>query len=136
MPFVKSGAARGRILFGGGAANDASGAIRRQRRGGYQVFLLKSCPRCGGDVDATDTTDVRCVQCGHRPPVGALVGERLPGRGFLPLTGLELLCPRCDSDFIIALEKLRERDNIVYRCRMCGHIYSPRLTEADSALAS
>ena len=100
------------------------------------MFLLKSCPRCGGDVDATDTTDVRCVQCGHRPPVGALVGERLPGRGFLPLTGLELLCPRCDSDFIIALEKLRERDNTVYRCRTCGHIYSPCLAEADSALAS
>ena len=91
------------------------------------MLLLKRCPRCGGDVDTSDTTDVRCVQCGHRPPVGELVERRLPGLGFLPLTGLELLCPRCDSDFIIALEKLRERDNTVYRCRKCGHIYSPHL---------
>ena len=100
------------------------------------MFLFKDCPRCGGDLDATDTTDVRCVQCGHRPDVGGLVERRVSGHGFVPLTGLELLCPRCDSDFTIALEKLRERDNTCYRCRKCGHIYSPRLPDAGNALAS
>ena len=100
------------------------------------MFLFKRCPRCDGDVDVTDTTDVRCVQCGHRPPIDGLVEKRLPGRGFLALTGLELLCPRCDSDFTIALEKLRERDNTCYRCRTCGHIYSPRLPDTATPVAS
>ena len=31
--------------------------------------MYKQCPRCGGDVDASFSEDVRCVQCGDRPKV-------------------------------------------------------------------
>ena len=31
--------------------------------------MFKQCPRCGGDVDASFSEDVRCVQCGDRPQV-------------------------------------------------------------------
>ena len=34
-------------------------------------------------------------------------------------------CPRCDDDEPIALEKLRAHFNTCYRCRLCGHIFSP-----------
>ena len=34
-------------------------------------------------------------------------------------------CPRCDDADAIALEKLRAEFNTCYRCRVCGHIFSP-----------
>ena len=34
-------------------------------------------------------------------------------------------CPRCDDTDAIALEKLRAEFNTCYRCRVCGHIFSP-----------
>ena len=37
----------------------------------------------------------------------------------------EARCPRCDDVDAIALEKLRAEFNTCYRCRLCGHIFSP-----------
>ena len=34
-------------------------------------------------------------------------------------------CPRCDVRDSIALEKLRAHFNTCFRCRLCGHIFSP-----------
>ena len=34
-------------------------------------------------------------------------------------------CPRCDVRDSIALEKLRPHFNTCFRCRLCGHIFSP-----------
>ena len=34
-------------------------------------------------------------------------------------------CPRCDYRDSIALEKLRPHFNACFRCRLCGHIFSP-----------
>ena len=31
--------------------------------------MFKQCPRCGGDVDASYSEDVHCLQCGNRPEV-------------------------------------------------------------------
>ena len=31
--------------------------------------MFKQCPRCGGDVDASYSEDVHCLQCGDRPEV-------------------------------------------------------------------
>ena len=100
------------------------------------MILFKACPRCGGDVDATDKTDIFCVQCAHRPAVVSLQVGAQDGGGFVGVTGLEALCPRCDSDETIALEKLRARDNTCYRCRKCGHIFSPRTPAGAGSMAS
>ena len=35
-------------------------------------------------------------------------------------------CPRCEVRDSIALEKLRAHFNTCFRCRLCGHIFSPR----------
>ena len=41
-------------------------------------------------------------------------------------------CPRCDVRDSIALEKLRAHFNTCFRCRLCGHIFSPaELREAS-----
>ena len=34
-------------------------------------------------------------------------------------------CLRCDSDDTVQLEKARTEANTCYRCRGCGHIFSP-----------
>ena len=34
-------------------------------------------------------------------------------------------CLRCDSDDTVRLEKARTEANTGYRCRGCGHIFSP-----------
>ena len=112
------------------------------------MILFKACPRCGGDVDATYRDDAFCIQCSFRPQMGypGLVtvadsaGEPVPAPGSpAPSMGGQSgaggpadaagqagsLCPRCDRADLLALEKLRARDNTCYRCRPCGHIFSP-----------
>ena len=115
------------------------------------MFLLKACPRCSGDIDVTYPEDVYCVQCAHRPQVvypGPRIVERNPEaklfreagdcsahkkpgdkvlveNGILPLPSNTNSCPRCGAVDSIPLDRLREEDNICYRCRSCGHIFSP-----------
>ncbi|MDA0769301.1 MAG: hypothetical protein O2821_03660 [Chloroflexi bacterium] len=38
-------------------------------------------------------------------------------------------CPRCALEDVIPLEKLRPHYNTCYRCRLCGHIFSPGFTD-------
>ena len=45
-------------------------------------------------------------------------------------------CPRCDVRDSIALEKLRAHFNTCFRCRLCGHIFSPRGSPAGFREAS
>lgn len=45
-------------------------------------------------------------------------------------------CPRCDDDEPIALDKLRAEFNTCYRCRLCGHIFSPGSGAAELPEAS
>ena len=40
-------------------------------------------------------------------------------------------CPRCDVRDSIALEKLRAHFNTCFRCRLCGHIFSPGGSPAE-----
>ena len=126
------------------------------------MVIPKGCARCGGDIDAADEEDIRCVQCGHRPalPIAALRRQaRLAARGeslktidadaalgmdgridgathaaphdarenfgYDEDTASGESCPRCDETDSIALEKLRPHFNTCYRCRLCGHIFSP-----------
>ncbi len=102
------------------------------------MILFKACPRCGGDVDATHPDDVSCVQCAHRP-TAVLPGPRVAdNRNMVPtmhhqtvrpqVNSMDALvkCPRCGSEEIVKLEKVRHHDNTCYRCRMCGHIFSPQ----------
>ena len=35
-------------------------------------------------------------------------------------------CPRCSNDAPVRLEKTDPQSNTCYRCRTCGHIFSPR----------
>ena len=122
------------------------------------MILFKACPRCGGDVDATYRNDAFCIQCSHRPqladrgPVIAVgspdelaAGDRAhapsagrPGdRGRPPVADEadgpphESPCPRCGRADLLGLEKLRARDNTCYRCRPCGHIFSPAAVLRD-----
>ena len=118
------------------------------------MAILRGCARCGGDILTGDAKNVRCLQCGYRPevPVAALrrrgrwaAQSRVPR----PVDVEEILaafdavdeqsddaedgddgdagarCPRCDDDETIALEKLRTHFNTCFRCRLCGHIFSP-----------
>ena len=104
------------------------------------MILFKSCPRCGGDVDAAHHGDVYCVQCAYRRAVvfpGPRIVERESGerRGEAEA---KAVCPSCGSERAIRLDKLRPGDNTCYRCRSCGHIYSPGVADAhehqDAAL--
>ena len=128
---------------------------------GYdQVILFKACPRCGGDIDATYLEDARCFQCSHRPDVaypgprvvepkvsatvsepeshpedGAGAPNKKDGaqaQGSPTQRAATDPCPRCDSPEPIRLDKLRERDNTCFRCRLCGHIFSPSLEDVAS----
>ena len=118
------------------------------------MAILRGCARCGGDVLTADARNVRCLQCGHRPqlPVSELrqrargakgrrvdppvdleailaaldaEGEGADDAGDGGDACLEVRCPRCDDADAIALEKLRAHFNTCYRCRLCGHIFSP-----------
>ena len=97
------------------------------------MILFKACPRCGGDVDTTYGDDVHCVQCGNRPAV-VFPGPRiLPDSERLkaPLVGSDvdesggIVCPSCGTVSVVELQKLRPDDHTCYRCRRCGHIFSP-----------
>ena len=101
------------------------------------MILLKTCPRCGGDVDATYDDDVYCVQCAYRPAVAvpdrraveAALGVRLGAAASAtdsPATGPSVQCAKCSSKLVVALDKERRKDHTCYRCRACGHIFSPR----------
>jgi len=110
------------------------------------VILFKKCPRCGGDVDTTYQEDIYCVQCAHRLPVAELepslyiqsvngvrpvessnANRAIDGRLYPRVVGVTLgqRCPKCGSSEAVRLDKLRSRDNTCYRCRSCGHIFSP-----------
>ena len=117
------------------------------------MILFKACPRCGGDLDATYPDEVFCVQCAHRPEAAlpqrrvtlrqpAVTGAPPAVLGHGPSPGgrrarpAEVYptvpdqatadpCPRCGSSENIRLDRLRQRDNTCYRCRTCGHIFSP-----------
>jgi len=41
-------------------------------------------------------------------------------------------CPQCEERDSIALDKLRPHFNTCYRCRLCGHIFSPAEFKAAS----
>ena len=114
--------------------------IVKRLSGGDFLILFKGCPRCGGDVDASYKEDVFCIQCGFRPPV-AVTETGLPnvlekqvqaiavnaGRQSPPIG-----CPRCALEDVIPLEKLRPHYNVCYRCRSCGHIFSPGVANPQS----
>lgn len=110
------------------------------------VILFKECPRCGGDVDTTYRDDIYCVQCAYRPPATDMEPSlSLHGSGVSNDTDQSLVqrtdngrlcpmpvgvasnqqCPKCGSSEAIRLDKLRSRDNTCYRCKSCGHIFSP-----------
>ena len=117
----------------------------RKRTGAVIVF--KACPKCGGDVDTTYNEDIYCIQCAYRPDVvspAPRVVERRPEetpravRSHSPSTASDhesvarigqpdigAACPKCASDRLVRLDKHRPRDNTCYRCRPCGHIFSP-----------
>ena len=107
------------------------------------MILFKACPRCGGDVDATYSDNVYCVQCSHRPEVvypGPCIARKAENDTATPGTALFgyssnasqsvasediAKCRRCGTDEVVRLEKLRTEDNTCYRCRRCGHVFSP-----------
>ena len=113
------------------------------------MILFKACPRCGGDVDATYEDDPYCVQCSHRPgaallgafPAGGPISEgsmrmRVPdasaakdrvaqGQRAPEVDPEASSCPRCGGFEAVRLDRLRRQDNVCYRCRACGHIFSP-----------
>ena len=92
------------------------------------MILFKSCARCGGDVDATFESDVYCVQCGHRPAVPPLADGQPAEASRTPAW-----CPACRSDRTVRLDRLHEGDHTCYRCRICGHVFSPRERPQDAA---
>ena len=126
------------------------------------MVILRGCARCGGDIITSDAKNVRCLQCGHRPelPVTELARRNRRRRPApapaAPVSIDEIfaahrvsddsaedapdaqshdpgaLCPRCDQTDAIALEKLRPHFNTCYRCRLCGHIFSPAQFKAAS----
>ena len=112
------------------------------------MILFKACPRCGGDVDVTYTDNAYCVQCSHRPevsypgprivqnasdasestasPSAAGDSENGEATGVTPsIHETAISCPRCGSAQLVQLDRLREQENTCYRCRLCGHIFSP-----------
>ncbi len=93
-------------------------------------------------MDATYSEDVYCIQCAHRPADGealaAMASVQGSGgleMGFIPsplesAAGTPSMlaantCPRCKSKDLVQLDRLRRGDNVCYRCRPCGHIFSP-----------
>ena len=87
------------------------------------MILFKACPRCGGDVDTSQADDVRCIQCAHRPDDTSLAALMMP-HGQIK-GGPSCTCPRCESTALVMLDRLRDEDNYCYRCRPCGHVFSP-----------
>ncbi len=87
------------------------------------MILFKACPRCGGDVDTSQADDARCIQCAHRPDDNALAALVNPHGQLGSRPGCT--CPRCGSTALVMLDRLRAEDNYCYRCRPCGHVFSP-----------
>ena len=122
---------------------------RAQER--FTVIFLKACPRCDGDVDATYPEDVYCVQCAHRMPA-APTGSQFdraashgPPDSPRPTADVNTLdkvvgqervpCPRCRSTELVPLDKLRPDYNTCFRCRSCGHVFSPSSEDPSSFTA-
>ena len=40
------------------------------------MFILKGCPRCGGDLSRGLDDEVTCLQCGHALPAGSAPAAR------------------------------------------------------------
>ena len=125
------------------------------------MAILRGCARCGGDILTADAKNVRCLQCGYEPEASIAELRRQARRAWRvrapePVS-LELLfgvqgghpgatdddadiedadsgarCPRCEKTDSIALEKLRPHFNTCYRCRLCGHVFSPATFRAAS----
>jgi DNA-directed RNA polymerase subunit RPC12/RpoP len=107
------------------------------------MILFKACTRCGGDVSATYADDIFCIQCSYRltaselhdvrarVPNAGSIKDRRPSESAVAKVSLAVsrspssTCPRCGSTDLVRLERLRQRDNTCYRCRPCGHIFSP-----------
>ena len=92
------------------------------------MILFKACSRCGGDVDTSQDDDVRCFQCAHRPDPASLAALMQPGARVdnrAEASGPQCTCPRCESTALVILDRLRAGDNYCYRCRPCGHVFSP-----------
>ena len=52
------------------------------------------------------------------------------GVGSAPVD-FSVVCLRCGGDDTVRLEKARTEANTCYRCRGCGHIFSPVGTFGD-----
>ena len=111
------------------------------------MILFKTCPRCGGDVDTTYDDDVHCVQCAYRLAIAApdrrameaALGVRLGAVASAtdsPVTGPGLQCAKCSSQLLVELDKVRVEDHACYRCRACGHIFSPRDDDAGRQVSA
>ena len=87
------------------------------------MILFKACSRCGGDVDTSQADDVRCFQCAYRPDAADLAA--LTPTHTQVGNDAECTCPRCQSTALVILDRLRDEDNYCYRCRPCGHVFSP-----------
>ena len=92
--------------------------------------MFKQCPRCGGDVDASFSEDVHCIQCGERPEVvypGPVIVGTVGSReeAAANVSGPAGVCPRCGTGESLMLEKVRPDYNTCFRCRKCSHVYSP-----------
>lgn len=123
------------------------------------MVILRGCARCGGDILTGDAKNVRCLQCGHKPEVSLDEVRRQARRtrrmrtpepinvtllsgvqGGMPDAteddaGIEdtgARCPQCEETDSIALDKLKPHFNTCYRCRLCGHIFSPAEFRAAS----
>ena len=54
------------------------------------MFLLKSCPRCRGDLNVSLEGELVCLQCGHEVPrdlATQMIAERAATRAGRPLVG-------------------------------------------------
>ena len=125
------------------------------------MAILRGCARCGGDILTADAKNVRCLQCGHKPEASIAelrrqarrtrrmrtpepvrletLSELQSGTASVTkdVTGSEdafpgARCPQCEQTDSIALDKLRPHFNTCYRCRFCGHIFSPAEFRAAS----
>ena len=111
------------------------------------MILFKACPRCLGDVDITYSDDPYCVQCAHRPTVvypgprivqresSGMLGASVPDEtqpvgdpgnsNAASYSTARVICPKCGSELATQLDKLRPEDHTCFRCRRCGHVFSP-----------
>jgi len=101
--------------YRGARGHKAQGAERRAQSTGAQ----------GTKLDGV-VMEVN-IRVGVVEDVGSVIGgdsfavDRM-GSGI----GRSSLCPRCGNVSFEKLEKYEELANTCYRCRSCGHIFSPR----------